>query len=75
MILGPLERLGPDQRRAWAAARVWAAHQAPYMASALLALDPVVVDQSDDHRPGSIWRRSPSTNSGTSTWTPTSSPP
>ena len=48
MILGPLERLGADQRRAWAAARVWAAHQAPYMASALLALDPVVVDQSDE---------------------------
>ena len=48
VILGPLERLGPDQRRAWAAARVWAAHQAPYMASALLALDPVVVDQSDE---------------------------
>ena len=48
MILGPLERLGADQRRAWAAARVWAAHQAPYMASALLAFDPVVVDQSGD---------------------------
>jgi predicted metal-dependent peptidase len=48
VILGPLERLGADQRRAWAAARVWAAHQAPYMASALLALDPVVVDQSDE---------------------------
>jgi hypothetical protein len=48
VILGPLERLGTDQRRAWAAPRVWAAHQAPYMASALLALDPVVVDQSDE---------------------------
>ena len=48
MILRPLERLGTDQRSAWAAARVWAAHQAPYMASALLALDPVVVDQSGD---------------------------
>jgi predicted metal-dependent peptidase len=48
VILRPLERLGTEQRRAWAAARVWAAHQAPYMASALLALDPVVVDQSGD---------------------------
>jgi predicted metal-dependent peptidase len=46
--LGPRERLGTEQRRVWAAARVWAAHQVPYMASALLALDPVVVDQSDD---------------------------
>ncbi len=48
MILRPLESLGTEQRRAWAAARVWAAHQAPYMANALLALDPVVVDQSGD---------------------------
>jgi predicted metal-dependent peptidase len=48
VILGPRERLGAEQRRVWAAARVWAAHQVPYMASALLALDPVVVDQSDD---------------------------
>ncbi len=48
MILGRIERLGVDQRHVWAAARVWAAHQAPYMASALLALDPVVVDQSED---------------------------
>lgn len=27
----------------WAAARVWAAHQFPYLANALLAMDPVVV--------------------------------
>jgi predicted metal-dependent peptidase len=46
--LRPLDYLGGEQRRSWAAARVWAAHQAPYMASALLALDPVVVDQTDD---------------------------
>jgi predicted metal-dependent peptidase len=46
--LQPLERLRPEPRRAWAAARVWAAHQAPYLASALLALDPIVVDQSAD---------------------------
>ena len=48
MILRPLEALGAEPRRKWAAARVWAAHQSPYMASALLALDPVVVDQSGD---------------------------
>jgi predicted metal-dependent peptidase len=48
VILGSLDLLGTTPRRAWAAARVWAAHQVPYMASALLALDPVVVDQSDD---------------------------
>ena len=48
MILGSLDFLEAAPRRAWAAARVWAAHQVPYMASALLALDPVVVDQSDD---------------------------
>jgi predicted metal-dependent peptidase len=48
VILGRIERLGAEQRRVWSAARVWAAHQAPYMASALLALDPVVVDQSED---------------------------
>jgi predicted metal-dependent peptidase len=48
VILGRIERLSGDHRRLWSAARVWAAHQAPYMASALLALDPVVVDQSED---------------------------
>ena len=46
MILGSLDLLGTAPRRAWAAARVWAAHQVPYMASALLALDPVVVETS-----------------------------
>ena len=35
-------------RRRWAAGRLWAAHEAPYLASALLALDPVVVDCTDD---------------------------
>jgi predicted metal-dependent peptidase len=54
VILRPLEHLGTEQRRAWAAARVWAAHQAPYMASALLALDPVVVDQSDQPQSKSL---------------------
>lgn len=47
MILRPLDHLEPEARKRWAAARVWAAHQVPYLASALLALDPVVVDQSD----------------------------
>lgn len=48
MRLGSLDRLGSDARRTWAASRVWAAHRAPYLASALLALEPVVVDQRDD---------------------------
>jgi predicted metal-dependent peptidase len=48
VILRPIEYLVPEPRRAGAAARVWAAHQAPYLASALLALDPIVVDQSSD---------------------------
>ena len=47
VLLRPIEYLSAEKRRAWAAARVWAAHQAPYMASALLALEPIVVDQSD----------------------------
>jgi predicted metal-dependent peptidase len=40
---GGLDRLSSEERRRWAAARVWSAHQAPYLASALLALEPVVV--------------------------------
>lgn len=48
MRLATLDGLGTEARRRWAAARVWAAHQAPYLASALLALEPIVVDQSDD---------------------------
>jgi predicted metal-dependent peptidase len=32
---------------------VWAAHEAPYLASALLALDPVILDVSDE-RPGAV---------------------
>jgi predicted metal-dependent peptidase len=38
-----LRTLPPDLRRRFAAGRVWAAQQAPYLASALLALEPVVV--------------------------------
>lgn len=37
-------RLPPELRERWAASRVWAAHQVPYLASALLALDPVVIE-------------------------------
>ena len=44
--------LPPEQRELWAASRVWAAHQVPYLASALLALDPVVIDQSGDPEEG-----------------------
>ena len=41
----------------WAAARVWAAQQAPYLATALLALDPVVMQPH--HRAGRDFRRFP----------------
>ncbi|HET9257389.1 MAG TPA: VWA-like domain-containing protein [Pseudonocardiaceae bacterium] len=43
-----LDDLDPAQRQRWAAARVWAAGQAPYLASAVLALEPVVVVVSDE---------------------------
>jgi predicted metal-dependent peptidase len=39
-----LDELPLAQRQRFAAGRVWAAHQAPYLASALLALDPVVIE-------------------------------
>lgn len=39
-----------ELRQRWAASRVWAARQAPYLATALLALEPVVVDA--DGAPG-----------------------
>ena len=42
-----LDDLPQDAKRRWAAGRVWAAHEAPYLASALLALDPVVVERED----------------------------
>jgi predicted metal-dependent peptidase len=38
-----LHTLSPELRQRFAAGRVWAAQQAPYLATALLALDPVVV--------------------------------
>lgn len=40
-----IDALNPDQRRKWAAARVWTARRAPYLASAILALEPIVVEQ------------------------------
>jgi predicted metal-dependent peptidase len=43
-----IEDLSQDLHRRWAAGRVWAAHEAPYLASALLALDPVAVDLEED---------------------------
>jgi predicted metal-dependent peptidase len=33
-----------ELRQRWAASRIWAAREAPYLATALLALEPVVVD-------------------------------
>ncbi|MEU8361220.1 VWA-like domain-containing protein [Nonomuraea sp. NPDC048882] len=37
------ESLSPELWKKWAAARVWAVAQAPYLSGALLALDPIVV--------------------------------
>jgi predicted metal-dependent peptidase len=48
MRITSLDALDAEARRRWSAARVWSAHQAPYLASALLALEPIVVDQSED---------------------------
>jgi predicted metal-dependent peptidase len=48
MELRSPDSLDPEHHRTWSAARVWAAHQVPYMASALLALEPVIVYQSED---------------------------
>jgi predicted metal-dependent peptidase len=44
-----IDALSVPQRQKWAAARVWTARQAPYLASAVLALDPVVVGQKPAH--------------------------
>jgi predicted metal-dependent peptidase len=43
---GRIDDLPQPLRERWAAARVWAIARAPYLATALLALEPVVVDQS-----------------------------
>jgi predicted metal-dependent peptidase len=47
--------LGVDEkshelRRQWAAGRVWAAHEAPYLATALLALQAVVIEREPGDR-------------------------
>jgi predicted metal-dependent peptidase len=39
-----LDELPLELRQRFAAGRVWAVHQAPYLASGLLALDPVVIE-------------------------------
>jgi hypothetical protein len=44
--------LPSELRQRWAAARVWAAHQAPYLATAVLALQPVVGPAKDADCPG-----------------------
>jgi predicted metal-dependent peptidase len=43
--IGRIDSLSLAQRQKWAAARVWTARRAPYLASALLALEPLVVLQ------------------------------
>ena len=40
-----IDALTVPQRQKWAAARVWTARRAPYLASAILALEPIVVEQ------------------------------
>jgi hypothetical protein len=42
-----IDELPAELRQRWAAARVWAAHQAPYLATAVLALHPVVAPAKD----------------------------
>jgi predicted metal-dependent peptidase len=42
-----LSGLTAELRQKWAASRIWAARQAPYMATALLALEPLTVDAGD----------------------------
>lgn len=48
MRIGRVDLLTTAQRQKWAAARVWTARRAPYLASALLALEPIVVVQEGD---------------------------
>ncbi|HEX4107530.1 MAG TPA: VWA-like domain-containing protein [Solirubrobacteraceae bacterium] len=58
-----IEERDAGERRRWAAGRVWAAHEAPYLASALLALDPVVVDRSEGGDPAIDLRSFPADRS------------
>src|SRR5262249_41039733 len=46
-----LDTLPVELRERFAAGRVWAAHRAPYLASALLALDPVAVEREGGDPP------------------------
>jgi predicted metal-dependent peptidase len=46
--IGRLDTLSVEQRQKWAAARVWTARRAPYLASAILALEPIVVRQEGE---------------------------
>ncbi|MBO3741354.1 vWA domain-containing protein [Actinoplanes flavus] len=55
----PLDALSPELRRKWAAARVWAAHRMPYLANALLTMDPVVVPDTELTDDGAALRRFP----------------
>jgi predicted metal-dependent peptidase len=52
--LGRIETLTAGQRQQWAAARVWTARRAPYLASAILALEPIIVTQDGDHDLGAL---------------------
>ncbi|MFF4037040.1 VWA-like domain-containing protein [Streptomyces sp. NPDC001816] len=54
-----LDALPPELRQKWAAARVWAAHRVPYLARALMTLDPVVVPDTEDTDDGAALRRFP----------------
>lgn len=45
---GRLDTLSAAQRQRWAAVRVWTARHAPYLASAVLALEPIVVEHDGD---------------------------
>jgi predicted metal-dependent peptidase len=45
-----IDELSHELRRQWAAGRVWAAHEAPYLATALLALQAVVIQREANDR-------------------------
>jgi predicted metal-dependent peptidase len=45
-----IDELSHELRRQWAAGRVWAAHEAPYLATALLALQGVAIERDANDR-------------------------
>jgi predicted metal-dependent peptidase len=45
-----VDELSHELRRQWAAGRVWAAHEAPYLATALLALQAVAIEREATDR-------------------------